>query len=142
MMGLAGTVVGAALVGGVGLVKSVAETWLPGVVANTDHKRQAQVDLLSHRHDVLKEWRAGLASAGDTYRQWAAGPRDTEAPNVVGAEWFESLRPYLPDTGEAAHYRTAHDVHCDNPTLVTLSLEIGRIEKDWTAAAIGGNHRR
>ena len=59
MMGLAGTVVGAALVGGVSLVKSVADTWLPGMVANTDHKRQAQFDLLSHRHDVLKEWRSG-----------------------------------------------------------------------------------
>jgi hypothetical protein len=147
MMGLAGTVVGAALVGGVGLVKSVAETWLPGVVANTDHKRQAQVDLLSHRHEVVKEWRAGLASAGDTYRQWAAGPRDTEAPNVVGAEWFESLRPYLPDTVEAAGggpapYRTAHVVQCDNPTLVALSLEIGRIEKDWIDEANGSKRRR
>jgi len=141
-MGLAGTVVGAALVGGVGLVKSVAETWLPGVVANTDHKRQAQVDLLSHRHDVVREWRAGLASARDTYRQWAAGPRDTEAPNVVGAEWFESLRPYLPGTGEAAHHRTALDVQCDNPTVVTLSLEIGRIEKDWIAEATGGKRHR
>ena len=136
-MGLAGTVVGAALVGGVGLVKSVAETWLPGVVANTDHKRQAQVELLSHRHDVVKGWRAGLASARDTYRQWAAEPRDTEPPNVVGAEWFESLRPYLPDP-----YRTAHDVQCDNPTVVTLSLEIGRIEKDWIDEANGSKRRR
>ena len=142
MMGLAGTVVGAALVGGVSLVKSVADTWLPGVVANTDHKRQAQFDLLSHRHDVLKQWRSGLAGARDTYRQWAAGPRDIEAPNVVGAEWFESLRPYLPGTGEAAQYRTAHEVQCDNPTVVTLSLEIGRIEKDWIDEANGSRRRR
>ncbi|MFZ4373815.1 MAG: hypothetical protein ACOYO2_11350, partial [Mycobacterium sp.] len=78
MMGLAGTVVGAAVVG--------------GVAANTEQKRQAQVELQSRRHDVLRKWRAGLAEARDTYRQWAAGPRDTDAPNVVGAAWFESLR--------------------------------------------------
>ena len=140
-MGLAGTVVGAALVGSVGLFKSVAETWLPGVVANTDHTRQAQVDLQSRRHDVVREWRAGLAGARDTYQQWTASPDDTDAPNVVGDQWFESLRPYLPDTGAAA-YRTAHVVHCDNPTLVALSLEIGRIEKDWTDEARGHNRRR
>ena len=140
-MGLAGTVVGAALVGGVGLVKSVAETWLPGVVANTDHKRQAEIDLQSRRHDVVREWRAGLAGARDTYQRWAAGPQDSDAPNVVGAEWFESLRPCLPDAGDAA-YRTAHVVHCDNPTLVALSLEIGRIEKEWTDEARGHKRRR
>jgi hypothetical protein len=142
MMGLAGTVVGAALVGGVGLVKSMAETWLPGVVAGSEQKRQSQVDLQSHRHDVVREWRAGLAGARDTYRQWAAGPRDTDAPNVVGSEWFESLRPYLPSTGDAAQYRTAHEVQCDNPTLVVLSLEIGRIEKDWLDEALGHRRRR
>lgn len=131
MMGLAGTVVGAAVAGGVVLVKSVAETWLPGAVASADQKRQAHMDLHSRRHDVLREWRAGLAGARDAHRQWATGSPKTEAPNVVGAEWFESLRPYLSDSGDAAQYRTACEVHCDNPTLVALSLEIGRIEKDW-----------
>lgn len=118
MMGLAGTVVGAAVVG--------------GVVANTEQKRQAQVELQSRRHDVLREWRAGLAEARDTYRQWAAGPRDTDAPNVVGAAWFESLR----------QYRTAHEIVCDNPTVVMLSLEIGRIEKDWVDEVTGNKRRR
>ena len=147
MMGLAGTVVGAAVVGGVGLVRSMAESWMPGVVANTEQKRQVQVELQSRRHDVLREWRAGLAESRDTYRQWAAGPRDTDAPNVVGAAWFESLRPYLPGTGEAAtgepaQYRTAHEIVCDNPTVVMLSLEIGRIEKDWVDEVTGNKHRR
>ncbi|MEJ6536120.1 MAG: hypothetical protein QNL98_02565 [Mycobacterium sp.] len=142
MMGLAGTVVGAAVVGGVGLVRSMADSWFPGVVANTEQRRQAQVDLQSRRHDVLREWRAGLAEARDTYRQWAAGPRDTDPPNVVGAEWFESLRPYLPGTGEGSQYRTALEVACDNPTVVMLSLEIGRIEKDWVDEVTGNKRRR
>jgi hypothetical protein len=75
--------------------------------------------------------RVGLANARDAYRQWAAEPRDHDAPNVVGDEWFEGLRPHLPITGEAAKYRTAHEVHCDNPTVALLSLEMGRIEREW-----------
>ena len=112
------------------------------MVANTEQRRQAQVELQSRRHDVLREWRAGLAEARDTYRQWAAGPRDTDAPNVVGAAWFESLRPYLPGTGEGSQYRTALEVACDNPTVVMLSLEIGRIEKDWVDEVTGNKRRR
>ena len=71
------------------------------------------------------------ATGRDAYRLWAAGERDDAAPNVVGDEWFEGLRPHLPATGEAAKYRTAHEVHCDNPTVALLSLEIGRIEREW-----------
>ncbi|MXI81324.1 hypothetical protein GR254_19700, partial [Mycobacterium tuberculosis] len=36
-------------------------------------------------------------------------------------EWFEGLRPHLPTTGEAAKFRTAYEVRCDNPTLMVLS---------------------
>lgn len=52
-------------------------------------------------------------------------------------EWFEGLRPHLPTTGEAAKFRTAYEVRCDNPTLMVLSLEIGRIEKEWMVEASG-----
>ena len=135
MMGLAGTVVGAAVMGGVGIAKSMADSWLPGVAANSDLKRHNQAELQSVRREAVKEWRAGLADARDAYRQWAAGPRDGDAPNVVGDQWFEALRPYLPTTGEAAKYRSAHEVHCDNPTVALLSLEIGRIESEWVTTA-------
>ena len=81
--------------------------------------------------DTVTQWRAGLAGACDGYRQWAAGPRDDNPPNVVGAAWFEGLRPHLPTTGEAATYRTAHEISCDNLTVALLSLEIGRVEKQW-----------
>lgn len=131
MMGLAGTVVGAAVMGGVGIAKSMADSLLPGVAANSDHRRQAHAELQTERREAVKEWRAGLAAARDAYRQWAAGPRDGEAPNAVGDQWFEAIRPYLPATGEVAQYRSAHVVHCDNPTVALLSLEIGRIESGW-----------
>ena len=60
---------------------------------------------------------------------------------MVGDEWFEGLRPHLPTTGDAAMYRTAHEVHCDNQTLTRLSLEIGRIDREWTEEARGRPRR-
>lgn len=135
MMGVAGTLIGASAVGVTGIVKSVADTYLPGVLAKTGHQHQMNVNLQSQRHEAIKHWRAGLADARDVYRQWEAGPRDKDAPNAVGDEWFEGLRPQLPTTGEAAKYRTAHEVNCDNPTVMLLSLEIGRIETEWVNEA-------
>ncbi|MBV9320460.1 MAG: hypothetical protein JOZ23_16510 [Mycobacterium sp.] len=131
MMGLVGAVAGASTAGIVDIARSMAETWLPQIAANSQHKHQMIANLQSQHDEAVKRWRAGLAGARDTYRQWAAGPRDNDAPNVVGDEWFEGLRPHLPTTGEAATYRTAHEVNCDNPTVALLSLEIGRIEKEW-----------
>jgi hypothetical protein len=141
MMGLLGTVVGASAMGMAGVVKSIADVWLPGVAANKGHRHQMNVNLQSQRYEAVRCWRSGLASARDMYRQWEVGPRDGDAPNVVGDEWFEGLRPHLPTTGAAANYRTAHEVHCDNPTLTLLSLEIGRIEKEWTEEARGRPRR-
>ena len=101
----------------------------------SEHKHEMIADLHCRRHGSVRSWRAGLATARDTYRQWAAGPRDQDAPNVVGDEWFEGLRPHLPTTGETAEYRTAHEVHCDDPTVALLSLEIGRVEREWVDEA-------
>jgi hypothetical protein len=61
---------------------------------------------------------------------------------VVGDVWFEALRPHLSATGDTAKFRTAHEVHCDNPTLIVLSLEIGRIEQEWTEEAKGRRRNR
>lgn len=141
MMGLMGTVVGASAVGVAGVARSVADTMLPGMVEKTNHRHQLSLHLHSQRHEAVQRWRTGLADARDVYRRWASGPRDSDAPNVVGDEWFEALRPHLPTAGEAAKYRTAHEVHCDNPTVMLLSLEIGRIEKEWAEEAKGRQRR-
>jgi hypothetical protein len=45
------------------------------------------------------------------------------------------LRPHLPSTGEAADFRTAHEIHCDNSTVALLSLEIGKVERQWVDEA-------
>ena len=142
MMGIMGTVVGASAVGAAGVVKSAADTFLPGIVGNTNNKHQMRIHLHSQRCDAVQRWRTGLAEARDAYQLWACGPRVGDPPNVVGDEWFEGLRPHLPTTGDAAKFRTAHEVHCDNRTLMTLSLEIGRIEKEWTEEAKGRRRRR
>jgi hypothetical protein len=140
-MGLMGTVVGASAVGIAGVAKSAADNLLPGVVGNSHNKHQMRIHLHSQRCDAVQRWRTGLAEARDTYRQWECGPRVDGPPNVVGDEWFEGLRPHLPATGEVAKVRTAHEVHCDNPTLTLLSLEIGRVEKEWADEAKGRRRR-
>jgi hypothetical protein len=130
-MGVVGVVAGASTAGVLGIVRLMAETWLPRVSANSEHRHQMVANLHSQRSDAVKQWREGLAGARDEYRRWAAGPRDNDAPNIVGDEWFEGLRPHLPITGEVAKFRNAHEIACDNQTVALLSLEIGRIEREW-----------
>ena len=137
MMGLMGTVVGASAVGIAGVARSAADTLLPGMLETNNNKHQMRIQLHTQRCDAVQRWRTGLAEARNAHRQWECGPRVDDPPNVVGDEWFEGLRPYLPTTGEAAKFRTAHEVHCDNPTLMLLSLEIGRVEQEWTEEAKG-----
>ncbi|OBI16240.1 MULTISPECIES: hypothetical protein [unclassified Mycobacterium] len=141
LMGLMGMVVGASAAGAAGVARSVSDTVLPRMMGSADHKHQMILQLHGQRCETIQRWRAGLADARDAYRQWACGPRDGDPPNVVGDEWFEGLRPHLPATGETAKYRTGHEIHCDNPTLTLLSLEIGRIEKEWTEEAKGRRRR-
>ncbi len=141
-MGLMGTVVGASAVGIAGVAKSAADTLLPGVVVNGSHKHQIRSQIHSQRCETLQRWRTGLAQARDAYRHWECGPRVGEPPNVVGDEWFEGLRSHLATTGEAAKFRASHEVHCDNPTPMLLSLEMGRIEHEWTDEAKGRRRRR
>jgi hypothetical protein len=105
-MGLMGLVAGASTAGALGMVRLVADTWFPWMTAHSEQKHQLNANLYAQRADAVARWRAGLAGARDDYRQWAAGPRDHDPPNVVGDEWFEGLRPHLPDTGETAKYAT------------------------------------
>ena len=140
-MGLMGVVVGASTMGVASVARSAADTFLPRMVEDTNHKHQIKMQLHAQRCDAVNQWRTGLAAARDAYRQWASGPRTGDAPNVVGDAWFEALRPHL-TTGDAAKFRTAHEVHCDNATLILLSLEIGRIEKEWTEEAKGRRRKR
>ncbi|BBX62174.1 hypothetical protein MSAS_13480 [Mycobacterium saskatchewanense] len=141
MMGFLGMVFGASAVGVAGVARSVVDTVLPRMMDGANHKSQMSINLQAQRHEAIQRWRAGLAGARDDYRRWAAGPRDVDAPNVVGDEWFEGLRPHLPTTGEAAKYRSACEIHCDNTTTMQLSLEIGRIEREWTDEAMGAGRR-
>lgn len=140
MMALLGTVVGASITGVAGLAKSMAETYFPTMAAGRDNKHQMTVALHSQRYEAVRTWRAGLCAAGNDYRQWVAGGRDGDPPNVVGTEWFEGLRPRLPASGATAAFRNAHEVQLDNATLTALSLEIGRIEQQWMDHA-GGRRR-
>jgi hypothetical protein len=140
-MGLMGVVVGASSMGAAGVARSAADTFLPRMGQDNTHTHQIKMQLHAQRCDTVHRWRAGLTEARDAYRQWACGPRSADAPDVVGDEWFEALRPHLSTTGDTAKFRTAYEVHCDNPTLILLSLEIGRIEQEWTEEAKGRRRR-
>jgi hypothetical protein len=107
------------------------------MATHSEHKHQLIANLHAQHADAIARCRPGLAGARDAYRQWAAGPRDHDPPNVVGDEWFEGLRPHLPAAGEVANYRTAHEISCGNQTVVLLSLEIGRVERQWMDEAKG-----
>ena len=80
----------------------------------------------------------GLEHARDSYQRSLADSADgSAAPNAVGDEWFETLRPHLSKSGAAAALRAATELRCDNQTVALLSLEIGRIEKLWLDEAMG-----
>ncbi len=134
-MGVMGLTAGASTAGILGVMRLMGDHWLPRMASNSERKHQMIASLQAQRHETVQHWRAGLACARDTYRQWAVGPRNNDAPNAVGDEWFEGLRPHLGSTGEAATFRTAHEIHCDNPTVALLSLEIGRVERQWVDEA-------
>jgi hypothetical protein len=140
-MTLVGVAGGAATAGVLGIVRVMAESWVPWVTAHSEQRHQMIANIQSQQADAVQRWRVGLANARDSYRQWADGSRDGDAPNVVGDEWFEGLRPHLPTSGEAAKYRTAHEVSCDNQTVALLSLEIGRVEREWMEEAKGRPRR-
>jgi hypothetical protein len=140
-MGFMGLAAGASTAGILGLVRLMTDTWFPWLNAHTEHRHHMLLSLFSQRAEEVRRWREGLAGARDAYRQWAAGPRTGDPPNIVGDAWFEGLRPNLPTVGAAAKYRTAHEISCDNPTVALLSLEIGRVEQLWTDEA-KSNRRR
>jgi hypothetical protein len=64
MMGVIGAVAGASTAGIVGILRSMAEMWLPRIAANTEHKHQMIANLQSQRAEAVMRWRAGLAGAG------------------------------------------------------------------------------
>ena len=109
--------------------------------ANRNYERAAA--FLVHRQERIKQWRQGLESAHAEYQkfwQWIAeNPPETRKsvdppePNIVGTEWFESLRPYLSNSPDLQGYLRADHVDCAPPLVLLLSRDIGRIEREWEA---------
>jgi protein involved in temperature-dependent protein secretion len=137
-MGVIGAVAGASSTGVITLIKSMMDNSFHRKVSEADRRLQVVASLRSQRDTSIKLWRVGLEHARDAYRRsLEQTPDGSAAPNVVGDEWFETLRPHLAASGDGARYRTATDVRCDNPTVAALSLEIGRIEQQWLDEAKG-----
>lgn len=134
-MGVIGAVAGASSTGIITLIKSMLDNSFQRKLSEADRRLQFVASLRSQRDTSIKLWRVGLEHARDAYRRsLEQAPDGSAAPNVVGDEWFETLRPYL---AKNDRYRTATNVRCDNATVAALSLEIGRIEQHWLDEAKG-----
>jgi hypothetical protein len=111
--------------------------------ARDQRAHELALKLRTRRDELLAEWHEGLAAAHNAYHQWIVhlnrpGAEKSEflnpdIPDAVGTAWFEKLRPYISETGDAADYRYASSVHCEEGVVVVLSLEIARIERQWLA---------
>jgi hypothetical protein len=109
--------------------------------ADRGHERAAA--FLAHRQERIKLWRQGLEAAHTDYQkfwQWIAdNPPETrtkpdpQEPNIVGNEWFESMRPYLVNSPDLQGYLRADQAPCEPPLVLLLSRDIGRIERQWEA---------
>jgi hypothetical protein len=115
--------------------------------ARAQRKHDAAAALLSHRQQQVRQWREGLEAAHTEYQRFLhkiqnEPPRsqaftNPEIPDAVGTAWFQSLRPHLSETGEAAQYRNTVELHCSTDAVVTLTFEIDRIERQWLDEAKG-----
>ena len=138
MMGIVGAVAGASSTGLITLLKSALDNAAQRRTSEAERRHQVVASLRAQRDTTIKLWRMGLEHARDAYQRSLADSADgSAAPNAVGDEWFETLRPHLSKSGAAAALRTATELRCDNQTVALLSLEIGRIEKLWLDEAMG-----
>ncbi|HRD10927.1 MAG TPA: hypothetical protein PLI79_03605 [Mycobacterium sp.] len=138
MMGIVGAVAGASSTGLITLLKSALDNAAQRRTSEAERRHQVVASLRAQRDTTIKLWRMGLEHARDSYqRSLADSANGSAAPNAVGDEWFETLRPHLSKSGAAAALRTATELRCDNQTVALLSLEIGRIEKLWLDEAMG-----
>jgi hypothetical protein len=116
--------------------------WFSGVT-RAQREHELALNLRARRDELLKEWHEGLADSHSAYQKWLVhlnrpGADQSEfmnpdIPDAAGTAWFGKLRPYISETGDAAEYRYASSLHCDQGTVVVLSMEIGRIEQEWLA---------
>jgi hypothetical protein len=124
----------------IGVAPSVVKGALDWRTSKADREDQNALKLREERRDLIDKWRSGLAESHATYQRWLiekykdVPPRTvivepdkplgaSDEPDAVGSRWFASLRPRISDTGEAAVYRNADELHCDNETVRILQNE-------------------
>ena len=101
-MGVIGAVAGTSSTGIITLIKSMMDNSFHRRVSEADRRMQMVASLRSQRDTSIKLWRAGLEHARDAYRRsLEQTPDGSAAPNVVGDEWFETLRPHQRQAGTA-----------------------------------------
>jgi hypothetical protein len=113
--------------------------------AQREHDRRAAVR--AERAEEVREWREGLAASHAEFEEWLVRSTAAEGrpasmgrpvkPNIVSAVWFQSLRPYLLETGRPSQLRSGDELECDSDVADVLASEITRIQKEWLDEADG-----
>lgn len=95
------------------------------------------------RRAQITQWRRGLAASYEATERFLQGLKNEpegslafinpDEPNIVGTEWFESLRLYLdPADSRTEHYRNAVGIlQCSYDAVRLLGTEINRIQSEW-----------
>lgn len=90
----------------------------------------------AYRQQLVKQWREGLAGSAKADENWERertirGDSDEPIPDLVGLEWFESLRPHLDRTNAENADLLRQSVYYSSSKALVISDEIARVEKVW-----------
>lgn len=106
--------------------------------AKAQRELDAAQKLREERRAMVDQWRAALGEASTEYKtrmhereinkgSSVSARRNVQIPDIVGTQWFETLRPHLDDE----NLRTAATLHCNTEVTVALATEIAGIETVW-----------
>lgn len=106
--------------------------------AKAKREHDATQTLRAERRETIGRWRKSLGEASTAYKDamhlsdvnkssTVASRRNVQIPDIVGMQWFETLRPYL----AYDEYKSAKTLYCDTSVTLALSNEIAAIETEW-----------
>lgn len=81
-----------------------------------------------YQRGLVREWREGIQAAHVAHRNTRRQSPELN-PELTGLAWFESLRPNL--KLDENDIRTIAETFHDSASVVMLSREVARVEKDW-----------
>lgn len=127
-VGVIGTVLGAVVAGASSMLSSLILWWTEQKRLKLAYEHKIEDGRRERRRALVADWRAGVAQhriSLDAY--YDPDTDDVPWPELAGAVWYETLRPYLDDSLTAGLDRG------DMPPqkLRDISRRIGDLEREW-----------